>query len=310
MSGLADTAQDYLLIRRALGFKLERHARLLPDFVTFLDDAGASFVTTDLALRWATQPAGSATWWAERLSVVRGFARHLATIDARTQVPPAGLLKRPGPARRRAVPYLYSSQDIVALMNAARELRPLQAATYETLIGLLAVGGLRAGEVIRLDRDDLDDERSVLIIRDTKFGKSRLVPLHESTLAALHGYLRRRDELCPQAVSGPSLFISTTGTRLLYKVVQPTFARLCNRAGLRPRSPRCRPTLHGLRHSLAVTTLLDWYRSDADIDALLPRLSTFLGHVDPASTYWYLHTSPELLTAAAARLQHAAGDLS
>ncbi|MDN5934230.1 MAG: tyrosine-type recombinase/integrase, partial [Pseudonocardia sp.] len=236
MSGLAGAAEDYLAIRRVLGFKLKRHARLLPSFVAFLDEAGASFVTADLALRWATQPAGSATWWAERLSVVRGFARHLATIDARTQVPPIGLLKRPGPARRRAVPYLYSSQDIVALMNAARELRPLQAATYETLIGLLAIGGLRAGEAIRLDRNDLDDERSVLMVRDTKFGKSRLVPLHESTLAALRGYLRRRDELCPQAVPGPSLFISTSGTRLLYKVVQPTFARLCERAGLRPRS--------------------------------------------------------------------------
>jgi integrase len=308
VSGLAQAAQEYLVIRRALGFKLQLHGRLLPDFVAFLEDAGALFVSTDLALRWATRPAGSATWWAARMSIVRGFARHLATIDARTQVPPVGLLQRPGPSRRRAVPYLYSSQDIAGLMVAARELRPLQAATYETLVGLLAVSGMRVGEAIRLDRDDLDDERGVLVVRDTKFGKSRLVPLHESTRAALHTYLRRRDELSPNA-AGPSLFISTTGTRLLYKVVQPTFARLCERAGLRPRSPRCRPRLHDLRHSLAVSTLLDCYRSGADVGALLPRLSTFLGHADPASTYWYVHAAPELLACAASRLQRAAEDL-
>jgi integrase len=309
VSALAQAAQDYLATRRALGFKLQLHGHLLPNFVAFLEDAGASFVTTDLALQWATQPAGGATWRAARLSIVRGFAQHLATVDARTQVPPPGLLRRPGGASRRAVPYLYSSQDIAALMTAARDLRPLQAATYETLIGLLAVSGLRIGEALRLDRDDLDDGRGVLVVRDTKFGKSRQVPLHESTLAALHAYLRRRDELRPTA-TGPSLFISTTGTRLLYKVVQPTFAKLCQQAGLQPRSPRCRPRVHDLRHSLAVASLLDWYRSGADVGALLPRLSTFLGHTDPASTYWYLQAAPELLALAAGRLQHAAEDLS
>jgi integrase/recombinase XerD len=309
VNGLAQAAEEYLLIRRALGFKLQLHGRLLPGFVAFLEDAGATFITTDLALEWATRPAGSATWCAARLSIARGFARHLATIDGRTQVPPVGLLQRPGRASRRAVPYLYSSQDIAGLMAAARELRPLQAATYETLVGLLAVSGLRVGEAIRLDCGDLDDEHSMLVVRDTKFAKSRQVPLHETTLAALHEYLRRRDELHPNA-AGPSLFVSTTGTRLLYKVVQPTFARLCERAGLQPRSPRCRPRLHDLRHSLAVSTLLDWYRSGADIGALLPRLSTLLGHTDPASTYWYLQAAPELLALAACRLQHAAQDLS
>lgn len=309
MSGLPQAAEDYLVIRRALGFKLQLHGRLLPDFVAFLQDADASFVSTDLALRWATQPAGSASWRAARLSIARGFARHLATIDARTQVPPLGLLQRPGRASRRAVPYLYSSQDIAGLMSAARELRPMQAATYETLIGLLAVSGMRVGEAIRLDRDDLDDEHSVLVVRDTKFGKSREVPLHESTLAALHGYLRRRDELLPQAAA-PTLFISTTGTRMLYKSVQPMFAKLCKQAGLQPRSPRCRPRLHDLRHSLAVSTLLDWYHADADVSALLPRLSTILGHNDPASTYWYLQAAPELLAFAASRLQRAATELS
>lgn len=302
MSGLAQAAEDYLTIRRAMGFKLERHGRLLPSLVAFLEHAGATFVTNDLALQWARQPDASVTWWRQRLSIVRGFARYLATIDPRTQVPPLALLGCRGRADRRAVPYLYSDDDIARLMEAATRLRPLQAATYQTLVGLLAVTGLRVGEALRLDRDDLDDEHSLLVVRDTKFGKSREVPLHPTTLAALHGYLRRRDELCPNAY-GPSLFVSTVGKRLLYKVVQPTFARLCDQTGLEPRTQRCRPRLHDLRHSFAVSTLLGWYRSEQDVAALLPRLSTVLGHVDPASTYWYLQAAPELLALAAARLE-------
>lgn len=310
MSDLAQAVEQYLTVRRALGFKLERHGRLLPSFVAFLQDAGASFVSSDLALEWARQPAAaSPCWWRERLSIARGFARYLATIDPRTQVPPVALLASPGRAGRRAVPYLYSEDDIARLMQAAGQLSPLQAATYETLIGLLAVTGMRVGEAIRLDRDDLDGDRSLLVVRDTKFGKSRLVPLHETTLCALRSYLRRRDELCA-TTTGPSLFISTTGTRLLYKVVQPTFARLCQRAGIRPRSQRCRPRLHDLRHSLAVSTLIGWYRSGADVPALLPRLSTILGHTDPASTYWYLQAVSELLALAASRLAQTLEDPS
>lgn len=309
MNDLAQATQDYLAVRRALGFKLQLHGRLLPDLVAFLDDAGSEFVTTDLALQWATRPAGSATWHSARMSIARGLARYLATLDERTQIPSLGLLRRPSNANRRVVPYLYSNEDIAALMVAAGNLRPLPAATYQTLIGLLVVGGLRIGEALRLDRDDLDDQHSVLVVRDTKFGKSREVPLHATTLAALHAYLRRRDELIPTA-TGSHLFTSTTGTRLLYKAVQPTFAKLCQQAGLRSRSPRCRPHIHDLRHSLAVATLLDWYRSGADVGALLPRLSTFLGHVDPASTFWYLSAAPELLGLAADRLSHAATELS
>lgn len=304
MSALARAAQEYLTVRRALGFKLERHGRLLPDFVAFLEDAGASFVSNDLALQWARQPDASVTWWRQRLSIVRGFTSYLATIDPRTQIPPLDLLASRGRADRRAVPYLYSPDDIARLMGAARRLRPLQAATYETLVGLLSVTGLRVGEAIRLDRDDVVGEHRLLVVRDTKFAKSREVPLHHTALAALHDYLRRRDRLCPTA-TGPSVFISTAGTRLLYKVVQPTFAKLCKGAGLHPRTPRCRPRLQDLRHTFAVSTLLDWHRAGADVDALLPRLSTMLGHADPASTYWYLHAAPELLAQAACRLEAA-----
>jgi len=301
MSELAQSAEEYLAIRRALGFRLARHGRLLPSFVAFLEEAGASFISIDLALEWAKQPEGSPTWWRERLSIVRGFARYLSAIDPRTQVPPPNLLASRGRMNRRAVPYLYSGADIAALMLAAHNLSPLQAATYETLIGLLAVTGMRIGELIRLDRDDLDDEHSLLVVRNTKFNKSRVVPLHETARDALHCYLRRRDELRPE-VTGASLFISTTGTRLSYDVVQRIFARLCRQVGLKARSERCRPRLHDLRHSFAVTTLLEWYQVGANVPALLPSLSTMLGHNDPADTYWYLQAAPELLALAAARL--------
>jgi integrase len=309
MSGLAQSAEEYLAIRRALGFKLARHGHLLPSFITFLEEAGASFVSIDLALEWAKQPEGSPTWWQERLSIVRGFAKYLSGIDPRTQVPPPNLLASRGRTGRRAVPYLYSGADIAALMEATRDLSPLQAATYETLVGLLAVTGLRVGEAIRLDRGDIDDVHSELVVRNTKFNKSRVVPLHGTTRDALHRYLSRRDELRPGA-AGASLFISTTGTRLSYKVVQPTFARLCRQIGLEARSERCRPRIHDLRHSFATTTLLEWHQVGADVPALLPRLSTILGHNDPASTYWYLQAAPELLALAAVRLAAPLGDRS
>lgn len=307
MSSFRQAAEDYLAIRRELGFKLARHEPLLASFVAFLDHAGASFVSVDLAVSWAGQAEGSSTWHKARLSVVRGFAIYLETLDPRTQISPANLIASSGRASRRAVPYLYSAGDIEALMNAARTLRPLQAATYETLIGLLAVSGMRAGEAIRLDDDDLDSGRSLLLVRDTKFGKSREVPLHQTALHALERYLKRRRELLPTA-TGPSLFVSTAGTRLRYNVVQDIFADLCRKARVTARSERCRPTLHSLRHSYAVSTLLEWYQAGADVPALLPRLSTVLGHVDPASTYWYLEASPELLQAAASRLERLGGD--
>jgi integrase/recombinase XerD len=307
MSDLHRAASEYLAIRRTLGFKLEKHTRLLASFVAFLENAEAPFITSDLALAWASDCEGSSAWRRQRLSTVRGFAKHMASVDPRTQVPPPNLIAASRQSRR-PVPYLYSNSEITRLMQAAtQQLGPLQAATYETLIGLLAVTGLRVGEAISLDRDDIDDARRVLIVRDAKHGKSREVPLHPTTLTALHAYLRRRDDLRPLA-SGPSLFISTTGTRLSYKVVHPTFGRLCKQAAIPPRPDGRRARMHDVRHSFAVATLLDWYRDDADIDAVIPRLSTILGHLGPASTYWYLQASPELMALAAGCLQRALED--
>lgn len=307
MTDLRQALADYLAMRRALGFKLQRVGQLLPDFVTYLEQAGATTITTELALAWATQPTGGAAWWRIRLRAVRGFAKHLHSVDPCTEVPPADLLPAPP---SRATPFLYSESDIARLMAAARALvSPLKAATYETLVGLLATTGLRVGEAIRLDRADLDWAEGVLTVRSSKFGKSREVPLQASTLGALRVYQLRRDHLCPRPTA-PSFFISTTGTRLDQPTFGSTFLHLVRQAGLRPRSGRCRPRPHDLRHSFAVRTLLNWYRAGYDVEAKLPLLSTYLGHVNPASTYWYLSAAPELLALAGQRLEHALEGLS
>lgn len=301
MSPLRQALADYLTVRRALGYKLERAGKLLAQFVDYLADADVATVTVEHALAWAQMPQDvSVNWWAHRLSVVRGFATCLSTIDPAAEVPPTDLL----PCRqRRATPYLYCDDDITALLAGTEILRSeLRAATYRTLLGLLAVTGLRVGEAIRLDRDDLDVGHGLLVVGSGKFGKSRQVPLHPTTTQALTGYLKRRDRLHPHPDT-PALFISTAGTRLRYCNVNWTFLKLVDRAGLQPRSGSCRPRLHDLRHTFAVNTVLDGYRTGADVQARLPLLSTYLGHVDPANTYWYLSAAPELLALAGMRLE-------
>lgn len=301
MSSLREGLTDYLTIRRALGYKLVRAGKLLAQFLTYLEGIGARTVTTEHAIAWARLSAGgNVNWWAHRLSVVRCFATYLRTLDPRTEVPTADLL----PVRpQRATPYLYSDEEISSLIEVCRQLRyPLRVATYRTLIGLLAVTGLRVGEAIRLDREDIDFEQGLLVVREGKFGKSRELPLHPTTLQALRSYLRKRDRWYPSP-NAPALFISTAGTRLLYCGVSWTYLKLLRFAGLKPRSAACRPRLHDLRHAFAVRTMLDAYRSGADVQARLPLLSTYLGHVNPASTYWYLSAAPELLALASGRLE-------
>ena len=296
---LAQRLRDYLALRRGLGFKLERQGRLLGDFVAYLDRNGATTITTPLAIGWASQPAGAdPTWWATRLAAVRAFARYLASIDPATEVPPVLW-----PARsRRATPFIYSADEIAALMAAAGHIRTaLVAATYRTLIGLLAVTGMRVGEVINLDRDDLDRDGAVLVVREGKFGRSREVALHPSTLTALDRYATLRDRYHARPRT-PALLISAAGTRLHYKNVHQRFHELTLATGLQPRSATCRPRPHDLRHTFAVNTLLGWYRAGQDVQVRLPLLSTYLGHVGPGSTYWYLSATPQLLGLVADRL--------
>jgi integrase/recombinase XerD len=303
MSALHQAVEDYIMVRRALGAKLERHPRLLENFVDYLEAAGATTITTELALAWARLPGDDAhpTYLSNRLCAVRGFARHLRAFDPATEVPPAELLPWP---KCRATPYLYSDAEIAALMTAARSLTPtLRAATYETLIALLTVTGARVGELIRLDRGHVDWHEGVLVIWDSKFAKSRELALQPSTLDALGAYAAVRDRLGtgPQTAS---FFVSSAGTRLVYVTVQCMFSRLVCQAGLKPRSDRCRPRIHDIRHSFAVRTVLGWYRAGVDVEAHLPLLSTYLGHGNPASTYWYLSAIPELLALAGERREH------
>jgi integrase len=306
MTGLRGALGDYLALRRSFGFSLERDAKLLAQFIAYLEQRGASTVTVSDAVAWVGLPSGASPGWLGfRMSVVRGFATYLRTLDPATEVPPVGLLSG---RCRRAVPYLYSDADIAALLTQAQRLRTrLRTATITTLIGLLAVTGMRVGEVIGLDDEDFDAERGLLIVRAAKLGKWRQVPLHPSAVTALEGYRRLRDQQFPRPVSS-ALLVSTAGTRLLYYNVSQTFTKLVRRAGLTGRSGSSRPRPHDLRHTFAVRTLLDWCRDGGDVAARMPLLSTYLGHVEPANTYWYLQAAPELLAEAARRLDAAPGD--
>jgi integrase len=299
VSRLGEALVDYLSIRRALGYKLDAHGRLLADFVSYLDRAGQTAVTTDLALAWATRPRqATPAWWAARLSMVRQFAAYLATLDPATQVPSTDLLPH---RARRNTPDLYSDREISALLCAAASLRPsFRAATYTTLFGLLAVTGMRVGEALRLGRDDLDDRAGLLLVKQSKFNKTRLLPLHPSVLSVLTSYARQRDRLHPRPKTA-TFFVSTAGTPLIYNNVRAVFGQLTTDTTAWPSRPR-RPRIHGLRHSFAVATLLDWYQTGVDVDARLPLLSAYLGHVDPTATYWYLQAAPALLALAALRL--------
>ncbi len=300
MSALEQALVDYLQLRRSLGHDLAEAARLLPDFVAYLDSHNSPTVTIQAALGWAQQsgPGQVSTVGPRRMTAVRGFARYLAGLDAATEVPPLGLL----PHRQRwRQPFIYSRADIDAVMGLARSSisPPLRASTYETLIGLLAASGLRIGEAIKLDRGDVGWAQGVLLIRESKFGKSRLVPLQPSSIQALQAYATLRDELQPRP-KGPSFFVSRTRKRLLYAAVCPTFRQLINTAGVGAGAPSP-PRLHDLRHTFAVATLLGWYRTGQDVQAKIPSLSTYLGHREPSSTYWYLSAAPELLALAAGR---------
>lgn len=292
MSNLHQILADYLATRRAMGYKLQHADRRLLEFVESVLAQGSSCITTKLALQWATQPLGASTnWFARRLGLIRQFALYAQAFDPRTEVPPHHLICH---VSRRPTPYIYSQQDIQRLLEAARTQRHrLSAWTDVTLLGLLAVTGMRVGEAIRLDRRDLDPERALLVVRQAKFGKSRELPLHRSTVEALRRYARRRDRLLPLQYSS-HLFLSRSGKPLIYNNVHYRFHRLIDRAGLANGSPR-RPRIHDLRHTFAARTLIGWYRSGVEVQSRLPLLSTYLGHRDPTMTYWYLTAVPELL---------------
>jgi integrase/recombinase XerD len=306
MSNLREASEQYLQLRRELGYKLRGVVGLLRGFVAFAEGEGATHVTTDLALRWAQQPPGAQpTTWAWRLGVVRRFAAWLSAKDRRTEVPPAGLL--PGRYRRKR-PYIYSDAEIEGLVRAAGRLpsaRGLKGRTFSTIFGLLAVTGLRLSEALALDREDVDLQEGVLRVRRAKFGKSRLVAVHDSTRQTLADYARERD----RAVGGcatEAFFLSEKGGRVTEWAARDNFAKVSREVGLRSPTPGRRhgrgPRLHDMRHRFAVYTLLRWYRAGVDVEREIPKLATYLGHVHVNETYWYLEAVPELLELATRRL--------
>lgn len=298
---LRNALTDYLASRRALRHKLERAHKLLPRFVDYLDETASRFITTEVAVAWATQPRDvGPNWWAKRLVIVRGFAKYMQTLDPRTQVPPLELL----PLRHvRSRPYVYTDEDVAKLLGAAQTLRsPLMASTYTTLIGLLSVTGMRIGEAIALDDDDVDLSDGIITVRNGKFDKTRQVPVHATTVDALFRYRDTRRRRLPSRRQ-PSFFASTAGTRLFYQNVDDKFRKFVYAVGLDKRRPR--PRIHDLRHTFAIRTVIAWHRAGEDVEAQLPLLSTYLGHIGPSSTYWYLSAVPELLEAATARLERA-----
>jgi integrase/recombinase XerD len=304
MSTLSDHAEDYLRLRRALGFKLSDYDGPLASFAAYVDAVGAGTVTCELAVSWAWLPAGIKPITASfRISWVRGFARYLHAIDPAHEVPPPGLLAVP---RRRPAPYLYSPEQVLQVLASARRLRPpLQAATYETLFGLLAATGMRVGEALALTRRDVALIEGMLTIRHAKFNRMRLVPLHPSTTDALRDYVLARDHLCPDP---PTDRFFHTGRVIQRGDAERVFRQITTELGLR--TDTVHPRIHDLRHTFAVRTLIDWQRDGTDVHAQLPVLSTYLGHVEPKNTYWYLSATPELMQLAAARLEHHFGDRS
>ena len=303
MKSLQNAIEDYIALRRSLGFKLDDMAADLTKFASFLEQKAAPYITTALALEWAMQSTDHLpSHWARRLGFVRVFARHWSATDPRTEIPPAGLL----PFRaQRAHPYLYTEQEIQRLLAAAKSLSPasgLRPWTYHCLFGLLAVSGLRISEVIKLERQDVDFYQGVLTIRQTKFNKNRLIPLHISTRDVLSEYAEHRDRLVPNP-SSSCFLLNDCGRCLERSAVRRTFYDLSRQIGLRGPTDHTGPRIHDFRHRFALNTLIQWYRAGEDIERRLPVLSTFLGHAHVADTYWYLSIHPELMGLATERLE-------
>ncbi len=299
--------RQYLELRHRLGFKLHNASRELRKFVSFAQRQKASFLTTKLALGWATQATGcEPAYWTTRLGMVRHFAEYLSAVDPRTEIPPQGLL----PHRyHRKSPYFYGDHQVTQLIQAAQKIpspKGLRAATYSTLFGLLAVTGLRLGEAIGLDRQDVDLAQGLLKVRQTKFNKSRWVPIHRTTGNRLQQYRRLRDRLYPHPKS-PSFLLSERGTRLTGWIVRRWFIRLSHQIGLRQPTDHHGPRIHDLRHRFVIETLRHWYRAGKDIEAHLPELTTYLGHGHVKDTYWYISATPELLQLATERLEQKQG---
>lgn len=308
MSPLRESLEDYLRVRRALGFKLKGQEHILRGFVDLTEREGAKYITVQLALRWARRPVDGAPYtWAMRMTPIRLFAAWCKARDPRTEVPDVSLLSAPV---SRQHPFIFSQQQIADLVREAAKLeckRGLRSSTFSTMFGLISVAGLRISEAVALDRRDVGLQTGLLTIRNTKFGKTRLVPVSESTVVALRRYAKLRDRALP-AKTSPAFFISERGRRVTDWATRYNFALVSRAVGLRKPAGGHRhghgPRVHDLRHSFAVRTMVDWYRAGVDVEREMPKLSAYLGHAHINDTYWYIEAVPELLQLATERLTH------
>jgi integrase/recombinase XerD len=311
MNTLRQSIEEYLAMRRSLGFKLREAGTGLLDFAAFMERRRASYVTQALALAWAQKPTNAQpAHWASRLCYIRQFARYRSATDPRTQIPALGLLPfKP----KRAKPYLYSNTEIGQLLQATLNM-PLSPKhrgpcallpwVYYCLFGLLSVSGLRLGEARNLELKDVDLKAGVLTIRGSKFGKDRWVSVHASTCKVLAGYIARRQRHWAGRPVSSYLFVSSWGNRLDTGSIHRAFYAASRQIGLRGACDSHGPRLHDFRHRFATTTLVNWYRSNQEPERRLPLLSAFLGHVHVSDTQWYLSASPELMREAMRRLEH------
>ncbi len=312
MNTLREVLQEYIELRRGLGYKMHDEGLLLPRFVSFMEEHDAEHISVRLAVEWAQRASAQPAECAGRLCFVRGFARHRSATDSRTEIPPLGLLPH---RSTRARPHIYTEDEIRRLLDAALDLpvawpsTPLRPWVFHALIGLLSVTGMRLSEALNLKLADVDLEQSVLTIRGTKFGQWRLVPIHSSASAVLADYLTRRKQFFHHPVSN-YVFVSRRGTRLDGGHVHRTFYTLSRSTGLRALGASKGPRLHDFRHRFAVQTLIRWYQTNKDPGREMPLLSTYLGHVCISGTYWYLSANPELMAQAMARLERRWGESS
>jgi len=302
MKTLRQHSADYLKLRRQLGYKLKEAEFALRSFVNLAEEEGAEFITTKLALWWAAPPNLKPAQRGSRLSTVRRFAAYVSAFDPRTQVPAQKLL--PYQLNRRN-PFHYTDENVAQLINASRQIDSsdgIKGQTLSTVLGLLAVTGMRVGEAVVLDCGDFDPDKGLLTIRLAKGSKSRVVPLHPSTTLALRRYASVRDSIYVKRTS-PAFFVWEGGDRLVYSSLNRWFLLVACQIGLRKPGDSNGPRVHDLRHYFAIRTLLNWYRASADVEAHLPELATYLGHVHVRDTYWYLSAVPELLKLATLRLE-------
>ena len=309
MNSLRQALEEYIAVRRGLGTAMRDAARELHQFVDVLEGEDAEFVTTEIALRWAcASTRASPATWARRLGDVRRFAAWRSAVDPRTEIPSQGLL----PFRfRRRPPYVYSDEEIGRIVEEAARLPSptgLRARTCSTLFALLSATGMRLGETLALDRDDVDLAGGILLVRRAKFGKSRFIPVHDSTRDALREFARDRDRLLRRPRT-PAFLVGEQGARFSQWSARRDFVIVSRAVGLRPATDGERhghgPRLHDMRHRFAAARLLEWYRAGRDVERELPKLATYLGHVHVADTYWYLEAVPEILQLATDRLVRA-----